>query len=42
MPTGLAEGRDKAGDVLTANFLRDLAGVPYVEPARGPHLRLVK
>jgi hypothetical protein len=28
---GIAEGRDKAGDVLTANFLRDLAGMEYVE-----------
>jgi hypothetical protein len=28
---GIAEGRDKAGDKITANFLRDLAGQDYPE-----------
>jgi hypothetical protein len=38
---GLAEGREKSGDKITANFLRDLAGQEYVEPVNKPHLRLV-
>ena len=42
---GLARLREESGDVVTANFLRDLAGEDFVEPQpkrSGTHLRLVQ